>query len=116
MTPDVTKLLRTAAGLLESGRPTEAVGLLTGLARAQPRLFDARRLLGLALHAVGDLPGAERELTAAASLDKRAPLVMVELAGTLLALGREADAEKALRGALARDRRFVRAAAPLALS
>ncbi|MFA7261569.1 MAG: putative 2OG-Fe(II) oxygenase [Caulobacter sp.] len=114
VTSDAARLLRTAAGLLKSGRPTEAVALLTGLAQAQPRLFDARRLLGLALHAVGDLSGAERELKAASGLDKRSPMVLVELAGTLLALGREVEAEKALRAALVRDRRFVPAAGALA--
>jgi tetratricopeptide (TPR) repeat protein len=39
---------------------------------------------------------------------------MVELAATQLALGRDADAEKALRAALARDRRYVPAAGALA--
>ncbi|MDP1736457.1 MAG: putative 2OG-Fe(II) oxygenase [Caulobacter sp.] len=114
MTPETAKILRTGATLIESGRVTEAVGLLSTMARAQPRLPDARRLLGLALHQSGDLEGAERELRAAASLDKRAPVVLVELAATQLALGREAECEKSLRGALARDRRFVPAAGALA--
>ncbi len=114
MTPEIAKALRTGAGLLESGRITEAVALLSSIAHGQPRLADARRLLGLALHAAGDLDGAERELKAAVALDKKTPVVLVELAATLLALGRGDDAEKALRAALARDRRHVPAAGALA--
>ena len=114
MTPEIAKALRTGAGLLESGRVTEAVALLSSIAHGQPRLADARRLLGLALHAADDLDGAERELKAAAALDKKTPVVLVELAATLLALGRGDDAEKALRAALTRDRRHVPAAGALA--
>lgn len=114
MSPEIAKALRTGAGLLELGRVTEAVALLSSIAHGQPRLADARRLLGLALHAAGDLDGAERELKAAAALDKKTPVVLVELAATLLALGRGDDAEKALRAALARDRRHVPAAGALA--
>lgn len=114
MSPEIAKALRTGAGLLESGRITEAVALLSSIAHGQPRLADARRLLGLALHAAGDLDGAERELKAAVALDKKTPVVLVELAATLLALGRGDDAEKALRAALARDRRHVPAAGALA--
>lgn len=114
MTPEIAKALRTGADLLESGRITEAVALLSSIAHGQPRLADARRLLGLALHAAGDLDGAERELKAAVALDKKTPVVLVELAATLLALGRGDDAEKALRAALARDRRHVPAAGALA--
>lgn len=114
MSPEIAKALRTGAGLLESGRVTEAVALLSAIAHGQPRLADARRLLGLALHAAGDLEDAERELRAASTIDKKAPVVLVELAATLLALGRGGDAEKALRAALARDRRHVPAVGALA--
>lgn len=113
MTPEIARTLRTGAGLLETGRVTEAVALLTAVAKAQPRLPDARRLLGLALHAAGDLTGAERELKAASTLEKKSPVVLVELAATLLALGRDGEAEKALRAALVRDRRHVPAAGAL---
>ncbi|CAN1491307.1 NrfG FOG, TPR repeat [Caulobacteraceae bacterium] len=114
MTPEIARALQTGAGLLSAGRPTEAVALLSGVVRAQPRLADARRLHGLALHAIGHLEAAEQELKAASTLDKKAPVLMVELAATQLALGRDADAEKALRAALARDRRYVPAAGALA--
>jgi tetratricopeptide (TPR) repeat protein len=114
VSPDIARALQAGASLLESGRITEAVALLTTIARGQPRLADARRLLGLALHAAGDLEEAERELKAAAILDKKAPVVMVELAATLLAMGRDADAEQALRAALTRDRRHAPAAGALA--
>lgn len=114
MRPDNARVLQTGWSLIETGRVTEAVALLSGVAREEPRLADARRLLGLALHAAGDYEAAERELKAASVLEKRAPVVMVELAATLLALGREADSEKALRAALVRDRRHVPAAAALA--
>ena len=114
MSPDIARALQTGAGLLEAGRINEATALLSSIARGQPRLADARRLLGLALHAGGDLEGAERELKAASTLDKKTPVVLVELAGTLLAMGRDAEAEKALRAALVRDRRHVPAAGALA--
>lgn len=114
MTPETARQLRAGATLYDARRLTEAAAVLTPLARAQPRLIDARRLLGLVLHASGDLEGAERELRVASTLDKKTPVVMVELAATLLALGRAEEAERALRGALARDRRYSPAAGALA--
>lgn len=114
MTPQTVKLLRAGAALYEARRLGEAIAVLSPLASTQPRLIDARRLLGLVLHASGDLEGAERELRAASALDRKTPVVLVELAATLLALGREDEAERALRGALTRDRRYLPAAGSLA--
>ncbi len=110
MTPTTAQALDAAAGLMSMGRTGEAADLATRVLRAEPRHVGARRLLGHALWRLGDAAGAERELRAALSIDKKQPVIHAELADVLLGAGREAEAEKALRAALALDRRFLPAA------
>ena len=100
-------MLQAAADLMGVGRTREAAELASRALQVEPRHVGARRLLGHALCRLGDFAGAERELRAALSIDKRQPVIHTELADVLLGAGREAEAEKALRAALALDRRFL---------
>lgn len=106
--------LRQAAALMAQRRFAEARVLLEQLVLAEPRLAEARRLLGGALHALGDVAGAERELRQAVALARRSPAPHTALAELLAGAGRGAEAEKAWRAALAADRRFVPAVIGLA--
>ena len=78
----------------------------------QPGLVDARRLLGVALRAQGDLPGAERELRACMAFGPR-PEIYEALAAVLEEAGRRGEAEEAYRKALALDPVFATAAIDL---
>ena len=107
MTLQTDRMLMAAAELMSVGRANEAADLAGRALKAEPRHAGAHRLLGHALMCLGDLAGAERALRAALSIDKRQPMIQVDLADLLLTAGREAEAEKALRAALALDRRFL---------
>lgn len=110
---EVEQRLHAAADALRAGRPGDARALLAPVIAAQPRLGEARRLSGLALRMQGDLAGAQAELRAAVSADKRQPLAHVSLAEALLAKGDAPGAERAYRSALQLDRRHPGAATGL---
>ena len=104
--------LRGASALLFQRRAAEAAEQLRALKARQPRLVEARRLLGLALREQGDLPGAELEFREALAIELR-PELYEALAATLEAGGLRGAAEEAYRAALAIDPVFSRAAAGL---
>ncbi len=106
--------LGAALDRLNAGRFAEAQALLLPLVQAQPRLADARHLLGVAMLKLGDASGAIEQLRAAVALDKRNPAYAARLGDALLAGGDAKAAERTLRSALALNRRFAPAA--LALS
>ncbi len=84
--------LHAGAELLRTGRPRDAVALLRPLAVEAPGVADVRRLLGLALRDIGDLPGAEIELKIARELDPMSGPACVSLSELLLATGRPDEA------------------------
>ncbi len=105
--------LRAAAEHLNAGRISQAQAILAPLVQAQPRLAEARHLLGVALERLGDAPGAVEQFRAAAA-DKRNPAYPAALGEALMRGGDLKGAERSLRAALAIDRRYAPAA--LALS
>ena len=104
--------LRAAAERLNAGRFAEARSILTPLVETQPRLPQARHLLGVALQKLGDAAAAAEQFRAAASLDKRNPAYPTALGEALARAGDSKGAERSLRAALALNRRL----APAALS
>ncbi|MGC1304035.1 MAG: tetratricopeptide repeat protein, partial [Caulobacteraceae bacterium] len=105
--------LQAAFERLRLGRVQEAYAILAPLAQAQPRVPDARYLLGLAREKLGDLAGAAEDYRAAVSLDKRKPIYHLALGDVLLLVDDLKPAERSLRAALALDRRFAPAAVSL---
>ncbi len=106
--------LRAAAERLNAGRFADAHAILAPLVQAQPRLTEARHLLGVALQKLGDAPASAEQFRTAASLDKRNPAYPTALGEALLRGGDAKGAERSLRAALGLNRRFASAA--LALS
>ena len=106
--------LRTAGDHLTAGRLTQARAVLVALAASQPRLPQARHLLGVVLQKLGDGPAALEQFRAAVALDKRNPAHAAALGEALVRAGDFKAAERSLRAALALNRRFAPAA--LALS
>ena len=106
--------LQAAFERLRAGRLQEAHAILVPLAQAQPRVGDARYLLGLTLEKLGDLAGAASELKAAVAIDKRKPSYHLALGDLLVRDNDPKGAERSLRAALALDRRFAPAAVSLA--
>ena len=104
--------LRAAAEHLNAGRFGQAQSILAPLVQAQPRLPDARHLLGVALQKLGDAAAAAEQFRAAAGLDKRNPAYPTALGEALARAGDAKGSERSLRAALALNRRF----APAALS
>ncbi len=82
--PDILGRLQAAVGLLQQGRPAEAVPLLRDAAARSPGSADARRLLGLALRDLGDLAAAEPQLRAALQLAPTSGPTAVALCEVLL--------------------------------
>ncbi len=106
--------LQAAFERLRAGRIQEAQAILGPLVQAQPRLGDGRYLLGLALEKLGDRIRAAEEFRAAIAADKKKPNYHLALGDVLIAGGDAKGAERALRAALALDRRFAPAAVSLA--
>ena len=106
---ETVERLRQTSTLLYQGRFAEAASLLAALKAQQPRLVEARRLLGLALRAQGDLGGAEFEFRDALTLERR-PDLYEALAATLEMGGLRSQAEDVYRQALDIDPVFGRAA------
>ena len=109
-----TAQLDVATQLLTAGRTTEARAAVEAVLAAKPKLAEAHHLLGLCLHQLGDLPGAEAALRAGLKLDRANPDLASALADLLAATARTADAERVLRAALAENRRSAALAARLA--
>lgn len=109
---EIIERLRQAANLLYQRRFAEAASLLAALKAQQPTVIEARRLLGLALRAQGDLGGAEFEFRDALTLERR-PELYEALAATLEMGGLRPLAEDAYRQALEIDPTFGRAAVGL---
>ena len=105
--------LQAAYDRLRTGRLGEAHAILAPLVEAQPRVADARYLLGLTLEKLNDRVGAAREFRAAITLDKRKPAYHLALGDVLGMDGDVKGAERSLRNALALDRRFEPAAVSL---
>ena len=110
---DAVRRLRAAAAAMDAGRFAEARVALTALTAAQPRLADARHLLGIAHLRLGDGVAAVESLRAAVALDKRRPDYVSALGEALAATGDARGAERSLRAALALNRRFAPAALAL---
>ena len=106
---EILERLRQASTLLYQRRFAEAASLLAALKAQQPSLVEARRLLGLALRAQGNLGGAEFEFRDALTLERR-PDLYEALAATLEMGGVRGQAEDAYRQALDIDPAFARAA------
>ena len=61
--------LLNASELMRQGRPESAAPILRALVKDSPRLAQAHRLLGVALHELGDLAGAEEAFRRALALE-----------------------------------------------
>jgi Flp pilus assembly protein TadD len=88
--------------LLDQGRPLEARQVLADAIAAGQDGAPLRNLMGLVLHQLGDLAGAERELRQAVHLAPHDGGAEFALASILNRLGKEADAEAAVRRAIAK--------------
>ena len=105
--------LRAAAEQMNAGRFAQAHAILAPLVQAQPRLPEARHLLGRTLERLGDFTAAAEQFRAAAGLDRRNQAYATALGEVLARTGDARGAEKALRTALVVNRRFVPAALAL---
>ncbi len=115
---ELQRRFETAQRLLAARRAPEAKLMLAPVRDAAPRDPAVRQLMAQALLDSGDARGAEAELRAALAAvppGTRAAAPLAMQLGVLLAhAGRPADAEAALRQAVALDRRFPPATAALA--
>src|SRR6185312_9786873 len=93
-------LLNLARLLLDQGRALEARAVLEGAITGGQDSAPVRNLLGLVLHQLGDLEGCARELREAVRLSPRDPATQFALASVTHHLGRDAEAETAVRRAL----------------
>ncbi len=115
---ELQRRFETAQRLLAARRAPEAKLMLAPVRDAAPRDPAVRQLMAQALIDSGDAQGAEAELRAGLAAfppgtKAAAPLAM-QLGVVLAHAGRAAEAEAALRQAVALDRRFPPAAAALA--
>ena len=92
--------LNLARLLLDQGRPLEARAVLAGAIASGQDSAAVRNLLGLVLHQLGDLEGCARELREAVRLSPRDPAAQFALASVSHHLGRDGEAETAVRRAL----------------
>jgi tetratricopeptide (TPR) repeat protein len=84
-------------------RPADANSHLLRALEIAPDMQDARNNLGANFLQTGNFEAARRELEAAVALDSENPTPQVNLALTLLALGRAPEAQQHARLALRRD-------------
>src|SRR5512147_1353132 len=95
--------IQDALRLAHAGRIAEGAARLRGLLAHEPAHAAASCLLAVLLQQLGDNVGALEALDRATTLAPDDATVHETRAGTLLALGRAADAEHAARAALAID-------------
>jgi len=112
--PRAIEALRQALALLKSGRAVEARTLLAPIARAQPDLAEAHRLLAFAHLALKDMDAAERAFAAAARAAPADPSLPACLGELAFNAGRLAEAEAGWRRALAIDPQHLPAVIGLA--
>lgn len=86
--------------LLDQGRALEARDVLAGAIAGGEDSAPVRNLLGLVLHQLGDLEGCARELRQAVRLAPRDPATQFALASVSHHLGRDQEAEAAVRRAI----------------
>ena len=96
--PDV--LARLGMELLFSGRPHEAIGVLSGLVARLPGWAQARGLLGLAQYNAGDYSAAAETLEVALRADPDDPPQWLALGVSLAELRRFAEAANVLETAV----------------
>lgn len=94
--------LNLARLLLDQGRPLDARAVLTGAIAAGQDSAPLRNLMGLILHQLGDLAGAEGALRQAVRLAPHDGAAEFALASILNRLGKEEEAEAAARRAIAK--------------
>jgi len=92
--------LNLARLLLDQGRALEAREVLAGAIAGGQDSAPVRNLLGLVLHQLGDLEGCARELREAVRLSPLDPATQFALASVTHHLGRDAEAEAAVRRAI----------------
>jgi lipoprotein NlpI len=113
MNPGV--LLDRARGLLQEGRPAEALECCRVLAAAPPDDATLLCRLGAIFHACGEAAPAERFTRQALDLDPQMALAHYNLGVIAAAAGRLPEAEAHYRGALACHPRYAEAAFNLAV-
>lgn len=84
--------LLNASELMRQGRPESAAPILRALVKDSPRLAQAHRLLGVALHELGDLAGAEDAFRRALALEPGLIEAATGLSELLRAQGRAEEA------------------------
>ncbi len=92
-----------AWALLAKGRRAEAIGLLDGVVKANPRDADARLLLGSILQEEGDRAGSIAQLTEAVRLRPRSAEAQNALGEAFHAFGDSPDARGPFEKAVALD-------------
>src|ERR1700761_1592123 len=92
--------LNLARHLLDQGRALEARQVLVQAIAGGQDSAPLRNLMALILHQLGDLQGCEQQLHEAVRLSPRDGAAQFALASVSHALGKERQAEAALRRAL----------------
>jgi tetratricopeptide (TPR) repeat protein len=112
--PAILQSMQQASRLLQAGHFAEARAVLSAVLTAAPDFVEARRLLGGALRALGEMAAAEQELRRAVAIDPRWAPALAALGELLLETGRVDEAEQTLRQALVCGPKYHRAAVSLA--
>jgi len=94
--------LDQAAQFLSSGDSGRAIGVLSGLLAANPRMSNAHHLLGAALYSRGQLEAAEKALLEAVRLAPNEVAPIVQLSELLVFTDRAVAARELLAPAVAR--------------
>ena len=94
-------LLRTAVGLHQAGRLSEAEDLYRRILAAEPRHFDSLQLLGVILHQRGEHEAAVRQIDAAIAINPNIAQAHNNRGVSLQALGRHDEARASFERALA---------------
>ncbi len=110
----VAASLHDAARLVQEKRYREALPALQAIVAEDPHNFPALTLAGLCLKETGRLDTALKLFMQAAKENELSAVGPANAAGVLLALGRQADAEREYRHALALDPSLPEAATNLA--
>jgi tetratricopeptide (TPR) repeat protein len=100
---DVRAALERAAGLRRAGRLTEAAALCRGVLKSERRHPGALQLLGVLALDVRDAAAAIDLLAKAARVAPADAMIRADLGRAYVAAGRLAEAEQALRAAIAMD-------------
>jgi hypothetical protein len=99
-TADEKAVIEASIGFERVATPAQAVQVYRSALQRWPDSLSLRMGLGNSLHAAGDKPAAAQAFRAAAQAHRSAP-AWINLASTLLELGRVAEASDAAREALA---------------